>query len=499
MSQKLVVIGGVAAGMSAAARAKRLNPDLEVTVFERSGYVSYSACGLPFYIKGDVTDRASLIARTPERFAADGIQVRLKHDAIAIDPASHRVTVRDLAANALRDVHYDRLILAAGAQATRPNVPGAYLPGIFTLRTIEDADAIKSWLAVQKPRHAVVVGAGYVGIELAEAICFNGVDVTVIEAQNQVLPALDADLAVALQLRLESVGVQLQLGTTLKSFVGAEWVGEVVARVLARLDVASPAEPNLSGDTLRVRGDTLRVREVVTDRGSLPADLVILGGGARPAVDLARAAGIALGAAGAVAVDAEQRTNVPDIWAAGAVGETYHRLLAKPIYFPLARAATLQGRVAGVNAATLGAAGGSARFPGTLGTSVVKAFGLTVAMTGLTVRQATAAGFDVGHTTVTSTSRAGFMPGSEHIQTRLVFENGSGRLLGAQMVGGDEVAKRLDVVALALQAGLTAADLAEADLTYTPPVAPLWDGALSAATLAARQAGSPTRVALPSR
>ncbi len=494
MSQKLVVIGGVAAGMSAAARAKRFNPGLEVTVFERSGYVSYSACGLPFYIKGDVTDRASLIARTPERFAADGIQVCLKHEAVAIDPAGHTVTVRDLATNALHDVAYDRLILAAGAQATRPNVPGANLPGVFSLRTVEDADAIKTWITIHKPRHAVVVGAGYVGIELAEAICFNGVDVTVIEAQNQVLPALDADLAVALQLRLESLGVHIQLGTTLKSFIGADLVGDVVARVLSRLGEASSADASLHGDTLRVRGDTLRVREVVTDRGSLPADLVLLGGGARPAVDLARVAGIALGATGAVAVDAEQRTNVPDIWAAGAVGETYHRLLGKPIYFPLARAATLQGRVAGVNAA-----GGSARFPGTLGTSVVKAFGLTVAMTGLTVRQATAAGFDVGQTTVTSTSRAGFMPGSEHIQTRLVFENGSGRLLGAQMVGGDEVAKRLDVVAAALQAGWSAADLAEADLTYTPPVAPLWDGALSAATLAARQAGGHTRVAAPGR
>ncbi len=344
MSQKLVVIGGVAAGMSAAARAETFNPRLEVTVFERSGYVSYSACGLPFYIKGDVTDRASLIARTPERFAADGIQVCLKHEAVAIDPGRHTVTVRDLATNALRDVAYDRLILAAGAQATRPNVPGADLPGIFTLRTIEDADAIKSWLAVHTPRHAVVVGAGYVGIELAEAICFNGVDVTVIEAQNQVLPALDADLAIALQLRLESVGVHIQLGTTLKSFIGADLVGDVVARVLSRLGEASSADATMRGDTLRVRGDTLRVRgdtlrvrEVVTDRGSLPADLVILGGGARPAVDLARAAGIALGATGAVAVDVEQRTNVPDIWAAGAVGETYHRLLGKPIYFPLAR------------------------------------------------------------------------------------------------------------------------------------------------------------------
>jgi NADPH-dependent 2,4-dienoyl-CoA reductase/sulfur reductase-like enzyme len=191
-----------------------------------------------------------------------------------------------------------------------------------------------------------------------------------------------------------------------------------------------------------------------------------------------------------VAVDDQQRTNLPDIWAAGAVGETYHRLLGKPIYFPLARAATLQGRVAGVNAA-----GGQARFPGTLGTSVVKAFGLTVALTGLTLRQAKSAGFDAAPITVTSTSRAGFMPGSEHIQNRLVFDNGTGRLLGAQMVGGDEVAKRLDVVAVAIQAGWTVEELAEADLTYTPPVAPLWDGALSAATLAARltrvAAGSP--------
>ncbi|MBL8093575.1 MAG: FAD-dependent oxidoreductase [Anaerolineales bacterium] len=477
MNTRLVVIGGVAAGMSAAARAKRHNPSLEVSVFERSGYVSYSACGLPFYISGVVKDVTGLIARTPERFAADGIHVHLKHEAIAIDPGAGTVAVRDLATGTLRDVAYDRLILASGAQATRPNVPGAHLAGVFTLRTVEDADAIKAWLAVQKPRTAVIVGAGYVGIELAESICAHGVDVTVIEAQDQVMPSLDADLAAKVQQTLEDMGIHIQLGARLTSFVGAGLVGDVVARVLGRM----------SGEAPRMSGDLLRVREVVTSTGSLPADIVILGGGARPAAELARAAGIALGATGAVAVDAEQRTNLPEIWAAGAVGETYHRLLKKPIYFPLARAATLQGRVAGVNAASRREAAGSARFPGTLGTSVVKAFGLTIALTGLTERQAKAAGFDAANVTVTSTSRAGFMPGSERIQTRLVFENGSGRLLGAQMVGGDEVAKRLDVVAAALQAGWTAEDLAEADLTYTPPVAPLWDGSLSAATLAARQ------------
>lgn len=482
MSTRLVVLGGVAAGMSAAARAKRYNPDLEVCVFERSGYASYSACGLPFYIKGDVTDPARLIARTPERFAADGIRVHVRHEGVAIDPAARTVTVCDLVAGTQRDVSYDRLILATGAEATRPNVPGAHLPGIFTLRTVEDAEAIKAWLAAHRPRHAVVMGAGYVGIELAEALHAHGIDVTVIEAQGQVLPALDPDLAVAVQLRLEAAGIHIRLGTSLTSFIGAGLVGDVVARVLDRLE----ATPH--------NGHALCVREVVTDKGCLPADLVLLGGGARPASRLARSAGITLGTTGAIAVDAEQRTNLPDVYAAGAVGETYHRLLKQPIYFPLARAATLQGRVAGVNAA-----GGKARFPGTLGTSAVKAFGLTVAMTGLTLRQATSAGYDASATTVTSTSRAGFMPGSEHIQTRLVVENGSGRLLGCQMVGGDEVAKRLDVVAVALQAGWTAEDLAEADLTYTPPVAPLWDGALSAATLAARQAGGLTRVAAESR
>lgn len=496
MSTRLVVLGGVAAGMSAAARAKRLNPDLEVCVFERSGYASYSACGLPFYIKGDVTDRARLIARTPERFAADGIQLHLRHEGVAIDPPARTVTVRDLVSGAQRDVAYDRLILATGAEATRPNVPGAHLPGIFTLRTVEDADAIKAWLATHEPKHAVVMGAGYVGIELAEAIHAHGIDVTVIEAQGQVLPALDPDLAVAVQLRLEAAGIHIQLGTSLTSFVGAGFVEDVVARVLDRLEPTSLNGDTLRvrGNTLRLRGDTLRMREVVTDKGCLPADLVLLGGGARPASRLARSAGIALGSTGAIAVDAEQRTNLPDVYAAGAVGETYHRLLQKPIYFPLARAATLQGRVAGVNAA-----GGKACFPGTLGTSVVKAFDLTVAMTGLTLRQAIAAGYDAATTTVTSTSRAGFMPGSEHIQTRLVVESGTGRLLGCQMVGGDEVAKRLDVVAVALQAGWTAEELAEADLTYTPPVAPLWDGALSAATLAARQAGALTRVAAKGR
>ncbi|HRE30318.1 MAG TPA: FAD-dependent oxidoreductase, partial [Anaerolineales bacterium] len=247
-----VVIGGVAAGMSAAARAKRHNPNLDVTVFERSGYASYSACGLPFFVKGDVADVASLIARTPERFAADGIRVCLRQEALAIDPGAHTVTVRDLRDGAQRTTSYDRLILAAGAQATRPAVPGANLPGVFTLRTVEDAEAIRTWITERRPQNAVVVGAGYVGIELAEALHARGLAVTLIEGQGQVLPALDPDLAVAVQLRLEALGIQIRLHTLLTSFVGARLIEDVTTQVLGRLAAAAEGT---AGETLPVRGE----------------------------------------------------------------------------------------------------------------------------------------------------------------------------------------------------------------------------------------------------
>lgn len=446
MPDKLVVVGGVAAGMSAAVKARRTNPDLEIVVYEKSGYVSYGSCGIPYFIKGDIPRVERLIARTPEQFAKQGIRALTHHEVLSIDTANRTVRVRNLETGDTFVDRWDKLVLATGGAAARPPIPGLDLPGIFTLRTPEDALAVQAWIAEHRPQRAVIVGGGYIGLEMAEALVARGMRVTLVEMLPQVLPNMDADMAAHVQEELERQGVDLRLNHKVEAFEGDG-----------------------------------RVREVHAGGERFPADMVIFSVGVKPNVTLAREAGIALGPTGAVAVDDHMRTNVPDVFAAGDVAEAHHLVTGKPTYIPLGTTANKQGRVAGTNAA-----GGDARFPGVVGTAVVKVFDLEVARTGLSEAEARREGFDAGAVTITASSRAHYMPGHTPIHVKLVFEKGSRRLLGGQMVGREGVAKRIDVIAAALHAGWTTEELAALDLSYAPPFAPVWDPILVAANVANR-------------
>lgn len=465
---KLLIIGGVAAGMSAATKARRVNPALKIVVYERSGYVSYGACGFPYFLKGEVASIEQLLARTPAQFAEQGITVRTCHEVTAVHPTRREVTVHDLKTGRMFTDSWDRLILAAGGVIAPPAFPGGRLPGIFSLRTVEDALAIRQWMAQVQPQTAVLVGAGYVGLEMAEAFCAHGIDVTIVEQQPQVLPSLDAKMADFVQQALAQNGVKVQLETAVSSFVGETLLHDIVTHVAQKVQGGA--------------GSRLRVREVVTDQGSLPADIVIMGIGGRPNSGLAQAAGMKLGPTWAVAVDAAQATNLPNIWAAGAVAEAHHLVTGQPTYHPLATTASKQGRVAGTNAA-----GGQARFNGVVGTAVVKTFDLHVGQTGLTEKAARQHGLDVQSALVTGSTKPHYMPGHTPLHVKLVFESGTQRLLGAQIVGQAGVAKRIDVIAAALHAGWTTRDLADLDLSYTPAMAPLWDPILIAASVANKQ------------
>jgi NADPH-dependent 2,4-dienoyl-CoA reductase/sulfur reductase-like enzyme len=446
MGKRVVIVGGGAAGMSAAAKARRMDASLDIVVYERSGYVSYGACGFPYAIKGEIARVEDVVVRTPEQFARQGIMAHVRHEVLSVDPAARTVRVRDRASGAEFTDHWDELLLTAGGSPVRPPLPGLELPGVFALRTVEDALAIRGWVEEQQPTRAAIIGGGYIGLEMAEALAVHGIALTLIERLPQVILTLDPDLAAHVQAELARQGVEVRLGQTLEAITGDE-----------------------------------RVREVVVGGQRLSTELVIMAVGVRPSVELARAAGVALGPTGAVAVDDHQRTSVPHIWAAGDVAEAHHRVTGSPAWVPLGTTANKQGKVAGEN---LG--GGDARFGGIVGTAVVKVFELEAASTGLTETRARAEGLAVQTVSATADSRAHYMPGHQDIHVKLVYEEGTRRLLGGQLVGREGVAKRIDIIATALHGGWTVDELAELDLAYAPPFSPVWDPILVAANLARR-------------
>jgi NADPH-dependent 2,4-dienoyl-CoA reductase/sulfur reductase-like enzyme len=346
---------------------------------------------------------------------------------------------------------------------------------VFTLRTVEDALAIKNWIAAKQPRHAVIIGGGYIGLEMAEAFSAHGMQVAIVEARPQILPTIDKDMAAFIQAELEAQNVTLYLGKKVTGLEGDETVRQIAALAAAQIhggDAAQLARAAMQG---------ARVRAVLVDGVPIPAEIVIVGTGTKPAVGVAKAAGIKLGESGAISVDQRQQTNFYNIFAAGGATEVYHRVAGQPVLIPLATTASKQGRVAGTNAA-----GGSARFPGIVGTAVVKMFELAIAQTGLTESYACYYGFKAESTLVSSTAKAHYMPGDAPIHLKLVYESGSRRLLGAQIIGQASVAKRIDVLAAALRGGWTTHDLAELDLSYAPPFSPVWDPILVAANLASK-------------
>ena len=448
MTIRLVVVGGVAAGMSAASKARRMEPEMEIIVYERNSYVSYGACGLPYYVQGLIPDHNRLIARTPEQFAKRNIQVHTHHEVTQIDLEQRRVQVKKLETGEIFDTPFDRLMLSAGGYALRPPIPGLEPApdNLFAVRTMEDGIAIRRFIEREHPERAVIVGAGYIGLEMAEAlVAGHGLNVTVLTLLPPLQPTFDEDMS------------------------------EHVLAELARHDLELHVQAVQAFE--RQNG---RVVAVHADHESYPADLIILAVGVRPNSSLPQAAGIACGPTGAVAVDDHQRTNIEGIYAGGDVAEALHLVTGEPAYIPLGTTANKQGRVAGENIA-----GGDAAFHGIVGTTVVKVFDVDAARTGLTEAEAHQRHDDVRATTVKAHLRAEYMPERGPLDVKLVYKS-DGRLLGAQMVGPG-AAKRIDVVAAALQHQLSVADLRRLDLSYAPPFAPVWDALLVAANVAHKQ------------
>ncbi|HYV59020.1 MAG TPA: FAD-dependent oxidoreductase [Acidimicrobiia bacterium] len=450
MTERLVVIGGDAAGMTAASRARRRRDlaDLEVVALERGPYTSYSACGVPYFVGDLVTDIDELVARTPDEHRRNGIDVRTGHEVVGIDVDRRRVRVRDLSdGGGERDEPFDQLVVATGAVPFRPDVPGIDADGIFGVQTLTDGIAVRRAIDDRAPDRAVVVGGGYIGLEMAEALVRRGVEVALIDRTEQPMEAtLDADMGALVAQALRAVGVTLHLGEPVDGF-----------------------------DT-----DGGWVRAVRTARRMVPADVVVLGTGVRPDSRLAHDAGIRIGETGGIVTDARMETNVAGIWAAGDCVESVDRVTGRREVVPLGTHANKQGRVVGINAT-----GGDIRFPGVIGTAASKICAYEVARSGVTEREAAEAGIDVVAATIEATSRAGYFPGAEPITVKIVAERATGRIVGAQIVGEEGAGKRIDVLATAIWNRMHVDEVASLDLSYAPPFAPVWDPVLVAARKAA--------------
>ena len=432
MTGRLVVIGGDAAGMSAAMQVRRRQPDREIVVLEKGRWTSYSACGIPYLVGGLVGDLDDLVARSPETFRDQhDIDVRLGHEVRGIDLDQRTVEAWDADAGASATVGFDTLHIATGARPLRPDLPGIDLPHVHGVQTLDDAAALEKRVTSEHVENVVVVGGGYIGLEMAEAFVRRGLATTLVERGDHLMPSLDPDVAAPLPDALRGLGVDVRLGNAVEA------VGEHAVN---------------AGGT------------------EIPADLVVLGLGTVPNADLAAAAGIATGAKGAIRVDRRQRTSAEGVWAAGDCCESYHLVARVPVHIALGTVANKQGRVAGINMA-----GGYAAFPGALGTAVTKVCEVEIGRTGLSAAEAVTHGFVTVEASVEGESRAGYLPERRKITVKALAEAGTGRMLGAQIVGQEGTAKRIDVLATAIQAGLTAEEVVELDLGYAPPFGPVWD------------------------
>ena len=432
---KIIVIGAVAAGTSAAAKARRNSEDAQITIYEKDGYISYSGCGMPYFLGGEVTRAEELSPRDPAYFLEKyNVQIHIRHEVLAIDPIQKRVTVKNLATGETFADSYDKLILATGARAAIPSIPGRELDHVFTLRSIDDMLRIKSFLEERKPVSAVIIGTGFIGLEMCENLIRLGIGVTLLEKLPQVTPGLDADMALHVEDHLRQNG----------------------ASVLT----------NVSIERITREGVTL------ADGTSIPAGLVLLSTGVRPNSELAAAAGAALGASGAILVNERMETSLPDIYACGDCAEQFHAVTGKQVYRPLGSTANKTGRIAG-DCAT----GGTLAYRGTLGTGIFRVLGLTVGQTGLTEREAREAGYDAVVCHNIKPDRPEYLGGREMV-IKAVADRANGRLLGAQIVGPAGVDKRIDVFATAITYHAKAEDLFYLDLAYAPPFATTKDPVL---------------------
>lgn len=428
---KVVIVGGVAGGATAAARLRRLDETAEIVVFERSGFISYANCGLPYYIGGVIEDEADLTLQTPESFYERfRVQMKVHHEVTAIDRAAKTVTVRNLETGEVFAEAYDKLLLSPGAKPTQPALPGVGLDRLFTLRTVEDTLRIHRFVEEQHPRSVVLAGGGFIGLELAENLREKGLDVTIVQRPTQLMNPFDADMAALIHREVRAHGVRLALGHTVEGF----------------------AEANGG------------VQVLLKDEAPLQADMVILAIGVTPDSRLAADAGLELGLKGSIVVNDRMQTSDPDIYAVGDAVQVTHFVSGQPALIALAGPANKQGRIAADNIA-----GGDSRYKGSQGSSVLKIFSLTAAATGLNETAARRAGLDADAVVLSPMNHAGYYPGGQVMTMKVVYERDTGRLLGGQILGGDGVDKRIDVLATALRAGMTAADLTELDLAYAPP------------------------------
>ena len=428
---KVVIVGGVAGGATAAARIRRLDEQAEIIVFERSGYISYANCGLPYYIGGVIEDPENLTLQTPESFYRRfRIHMKVRHEVTAIHPERKTVSVKNLETGELFEESYDKLLLSPGAKPLWPNLPGMDSNKLFTLRTVEDTFRIKEFVDQNKPKSAVMVGGGFIGLEVAENLRELGMDVTIVQRPKQLMNPFDADMASFIHSEVRKHGVKLALGQSVEGFAEADG----------------------------------GVNVLLKDSAPLHADMVVLAIGVTPESSLAKDAGLALGIKGSILVNDRMETSVPDIYAVGDAVQVKHYVTGEDALIALAGPANKQGRIAADNIC-----GGDSRYLGSQGSSVIKVFDMTAATTGINETNARKAGFDADTVILSPMSHAGYYPGGKLMTMKVVFEKETYRLLGAQIVGYEGVDKRIDVLATAIHAGMKATQLKELDLAYAPP------------------------------
>lgn len=452
MSEKLIVIGGTAAGLSAASKAKRLRPDMEIEVFEKSGYISYGACGLPYFV-GDIIEKPEdLVSLTVDQVTQKrGIPTYIHHEVTRINRKEKTVTVKNLDSKEESIHMYDKLVIATGARPIKPSISGIEAEGIYYLRTVEDGIRLKQVVKTEGKKRAIIVGGGFIGLEVAEEMALSGIEVHVFEQLERLLPFLNEVFSQTVRDALAEHGVTVHLGEKIE-------------------------------EILTENGNACGVK--TAGGQSVPADFILMSIGVVPNTELALDAGLQLGTKGAIAVNDEMQTSDPFIWACGDCVQMKNRITGKPVYIPLGTTANKQGRIAGENVA-----GGHETFKGVLGSMVTKVFNLYIAATGLSLRQAEEAGYDAVSSVITKGDRASYYPGSQDNHICLIFEKKSGRLLGAQGIGSESVAGRMNVFVTAITCGMTVSEINDLDLVYAPPVAPVYDPILIAASQAMKKVG----------
>ncbi|PZR19063.1 MAG: flavoprotein oxidoreductase [Flavobacterium psychrophilum] len=439
----LVIIGGDAAGMSAASKVRRVQPDRQIIVFEKSAYTSYSACGIPYFISETVKSVDELIVRSPETFREKyNIDVRTMHLVLEVDTQNKKIKVLDKEKNKEFWQPYDQLLIATGGKSFCPDMSGKDADNAFGVTTLKSGINIENFIEENKPKSAVIIGGGYIGLEMAEALLIRGLSVTIVNRGKQLMNTLDPDM------------------------------GEMVSEAMRKLGVTVHCEEELKAFEV----NNNKINTVVTSKRSIPADIVIFGMGSAPNTEFLKGSGIELGVKNAIKVNAQMQTNIKDIWAAGDCAETLHLISHKHVHIALGSIANKTGVVAGSSIA-----GETPNFPGVVGTAVCKICSYEVARTGLLEKELTALQIEYVTGTIKSRTRAHYYPNSKDITVKLLAEKNSGRLLGGQIIGEEGAAKRIDVLATALTHNLTLQNIIDLDLSYAPPFSPVWDPVQTAA------------------